>query len=263
MKAFKINSIFLTIALLSSLSCSKESSDSDSDDKAPGQASSKMVGTWERNDGQAKAYIKLEGSVATTCTDNTITVGTYDPSVPSATFIVGGVKYIFPLSMQGETLIVKVPSQGNANHVPTEYIKSTKWPCGGGGTGGTTTTPAPKTGMFRVKVYYEGTGSCKAATFDQTLKFTTYCGDGKHYTSTWGGIWVTGQDAGGKYRVCLFGGESEKKALCAANYNLYNRFYKLEWTLFPTKSGLPSSCTTGGVVSIDTQDQVKDVILKN
>lgn len=141
MKKFEILSVFVLAVLFS---CTKSSMDDFEiiKEKIGGNStttgSSKMLGTWERNDGQASTYLKLEGAVATTCNSGTETIGTFNSSVPSATFTVSGVTYVFPLIMQSENvLIVQVPDQSNnANHVDTEYIRSDLWPCSGGGGGG-------------------------------------------------------------------------------------------------------------------------------
>lgn len=99
-----------------------------------GSNSSKMIGTWARNDGQNSTYVKIEGTVAITCNNGTATTGTFNASAPSMTYFVDGQTYVFPLAMSGDRLIVKVPSQGTVNHIDTEYIRSTTWPCGGSST---------------------------------------------------------------------------------------------------------------------------------
>jgi len=104
-----------------------------------GTSASKLYGIWERNDNQATTYLKLEGTVAATCNSGTETVGTFNSSAPfSATFVVSGATYVFPMRMEGEKLILSVPDNSvNPNHVETEYIKFTDpWPCSGGGGGG-------------------------------------------------------------------------------------------------------------------------------
>lgn len=141
MKKIEILAVFVLAVLFS---CTKSSMDDFEIIKekiggsSSGTSTDKMLGIWERNDGQAETYLKLEGTVATTCNSGTETVGTFNSSAPSATFVVSGTTYLFPLKMQGDILIVQVPDQGNANHVDTEYIKSTTWPCSGGGGGGST-----------------------------------------------------------------------------------------------------------------------------
>lgn len=142
MKILKYNALILllfTIALLGACEKQTEESETDESDYDSGSADTgKMPGTWVRNDGQAIAYIRFEGSTATTCVNGVMTAGTFSVSASTATFVVGGQTIVFPLQMSGTKLIVKVPAQGNANHVPTEYIKSTNWPCGatGGGNNG-------------------------------------------------------------------------------------------------------------------------------
>lgn len=143
MKKIEILAVFVLAVLFS---CTKSSMDDFEiiKDKiggsSNGTSADKMLGIWERNDNQAITFLKLEGTVATTCNSGTETVGTFNSSVPNATFVVSGATYIFPIRMEGEKLILSVPDNStNPNHVDTEYIKSTTWPCSGGGGGGGST----------------------------------------------------------------------------------------------------------------------------
>lgn len=231
---------------------------------------SSMIGIWARNDGQASTYLKLEGNTATTCNNNTITVGIFNTtSSPNATFDVGGVTYVFPLHMQGDNLIVNVPSQGNANHVPTEYIRSTSWPCGSGGgqgSGGAGGTPAPKTGHFGVKVYIP-TGGCATSGsptttggyYNGTLTMYYYhTGTGVYSSSTVAlpGSGTSGQtDSQGLYYYSLYdydgpiyqGGQQKR--------------YKVEWNFYPNRTSYASSCVKTGVSTIDFDGQTKNVVV--
>ncbi|MES2138801.1 MAG: hypothetical protein V4511_03780 [Bacteroidota bacterium] len=144
MKKIEILAVFVLAVLFS---CRKSSMDDFEiiKDKIGGSSSgtsaSKMLGIWERDDNQATTFLKIEGTVATTCNSGTETVGTFNSSVPSATFVVSGTTYEFKMEMQGEILILGVPTNStNPNHVPTEYKKYTDpWPCSGGGGGGGST----------------------------------------------------------------------------------------------------------------------------
>ena len=98
----------------------------------PQSTSSAMLGIWERADGQATTYLKIEETVATTCNNETETVGTFDSSVPSVTFVVNGTTHEFKMRMEQGLLILDVPpTSTNPNHVETEYHKYDTWPCGG------------------------------------------------------------------------------------------------------------------------------------
>lgn len=131
MKKIKfIPTLLCLFSILLITSCEKE----DSSPTTKPAVTGSMQGTWARNDGQASTYLKIDGTVAITCNNGTATTGTFNSSVPSITFIVSGSTYVFPMSMQGDKLILGVPKNStNPNHVPTEYIKSSTWPCGGSG----------------------------------------------------------------------------------------------------------------------------------
>jgi hypothetical protein len=138
MKTFKIKTIILSLtSILFLASCEQDSVDEDTNDSSGTVSSaSQMQGTWSRDDGQLSTFVKIDGSTAITCNNGNATNGTFNASQLSMTYIVSGETYVFPMRMQGAKLIVQVPAQGNANHVDTPYIRSTTWPCGGGGTGG-------------------------------------------------------------------------------------------------------------------------------
>lgn len=146
MKTFKTTAhIICLFCIFFTTSCEKERV---ADTTEPTDSSSNlMLGTWVRNDGQLTTFVKISETTAITCNNGTATNGTFNSSQLSMTYVVGGVTYVFPMRMQGDVLIVMVPTQGTANHVDTPYIRSTTWPCGGtgGGTGGGTSTG---NGMF-------------------------------------------------------------------------------------------------------------------
>ena len=133
LKKIALLTIFCLAMSTMFVNCEEEEVDTPDNNQNTPTATDGMMGTWSRNDGQATTFLKLNGGTATSCNNGTETLGTFNSSVPSATFVISGTTIVFPLRMLGNKLIVQVPSQGNANHVDTEYIRSTNWPCGGGG----------------------------------------------------------------------------------------------------------------------------------
>jgi hypothetical protein len=90
---------------------------------------SKYEGIWKRNDGVA-SYLKLAGTSAKVCSGGSVTNGTFDSSVPSATFTVSGQTHVFTFSITNGLLYMDVPATStNPNHVVTEYVKTTAGPC--------------------------------------------------------------------------------------------------------------------------------------
>jgi len=134
MKKIKfIPTLLCLFSILLITSCEKEDL-SPTNGSSTTSGSSQMQGTWARNDGQASTYLKIDGTVAITCNNGTATTGTFNSAVPSVTFVVSGSTYVFKMSMQDDKLILGVPNNStNPNHVPTEYIKSSTWPCGSSG----------------------------------------------------------------------------------------------------------------------------------
>lgn len=202
LRLFAIFSLLCTVLL--AVACQKESDgdfDEDDDDDTEettggsSNTSGGMTGTWARNDGLGTAYLRLSGTTATTCTSGTLTVGTYNASASTMTFIISGETIIFPLSMKNGSLIVGRPAQANANQQPTPYISTTTWPCatstgggsaGGGSTGGGgTTTPAK--GTVIVWTNKPATGWEQGTTV-MNVSVSTVAGGGSsiyagHYTS--------------------------------------------------------------------------------
>jgi hypothetical protein len=220
---------------------------------------SKIIGIWVRNDGST--YLKIEGSVATTCNSGTETVGSFNSAVPSMTFVVGGVTYVFKMRMQGDNLIVIVPPQStNPNHVDTEYVKSTTWPCSGGGDTGGTGTP-PKTGFFSVKVY-SPVGSCATSVgggyYGTLIGYYYHTGTKKYHSSILAGpgSGTTGQnDSQGHYYYSLY------NHVDPITQGGQNKLYKIEWNFYPNKSNNSSSCVRSGSATIDSEGQTKKVVI--
>lgn len=93
-------------------------------------------GNWRRGDG-LEAYINFNGSTAKTCVNGTVTTGTFNASEPSMTFTIQGEVIKFPLSFDGDTMLMGVPDQAINTNNATYYYRSDSFPCGGGGGGGT------------------------------------------------------------------------------------------------------------------------------
>ncbi|MBC7411174.1 MAG: hypothetical protein H7331_01805 [Bacteroidia bacterium] len=105
------------------------SSSSGSGSSSSVSGSSQYDGIWKRNDGVA-SYLKLGGTSAKVCSGGSVTDGTFNASVPSATFTVSGQTHVFTFSIRNGLLIMDVPpTSTNPNHVETEYVKTTVWPC--------------------------------------------------------------------------------------------------------------------------------------
>lgn len=145
MKNLRLLILAITL-LIGFASCDEKDENKPSETETPNGNTSSVFGTWARNDGQASAYLKIEGTAATTCSYGKVTNGSFNAGEPSVSFNVGGVTHTFKIIMSGSKLILRVPATStNPNHVDTEYIRSTNWPCGGnsggdGGTGGGGTT---------------------------------------------------------------------------------------------------------------------------
>jgi hypothetical protein len=231
---------------------------------SPTNGSSQMQGTWARNDGQTQTYLKIDGTVAITCNNGTATTGTFNSSVPSVTFIVSGSTYVFPMSMQGDKLILGVPKNStNPNHVPTEYIKSSTWPCGGSGGG---TVVAPATGFFSVKVY-SPTGSCATSGSPTTsggyykgtlTAFYYHTGTKLYHSNTIAnpGSGTSGQtDGQGHFYYSLY------NHVDPINQGGQNKLYKIEWNFYPNRTSYASSCVKRGSSTIDFEGQTKNIVI--
>lgn len=240
MNFFKIIVCLFSILIITS--CEKEET-YNTDSSEPD--SSKMEGTWVRYDGQT--YLKLAGTVAKTCNNGTETIGTYDSSVPSITFVTGGDTYVSELRMQGEKLIVKTPSQGTDTHFDTEYNRSTTWPCS-----------PPVTGYFAIKLYTP-TGSCATSgsetstpgLYKGTLTAYYYYKSTEKYSSS---------NISAPYDIN--GGQTDAQGhYYYGLYDDYESLYKIEWNFYPNRTSYPDNCILTGSSVIDTQGQTKEVVI--
>ncbi len=96
--------------------------------------SSSFEGSWKREN--METYVKFVGSNAITCSGGVETVGSFNSSEPSMTFVIGEEVIKFPLKVNGNTLLVGVPNQALETHNAQIYYKSDAFPCDGGGGGG-------------------------------------------------------------------------------------------------------------------------------
>jgi hypothetical protein len=96
---------------------------------------------WQRNDGQGLAYLSLSGSTAKACVGNKETIGTFNSSKPSMTFIIGNDVLEFPLLFTDGVLYVGAPDQAvNTHNAQTLYVKTNTYACNSSSSGGTSTT---------------------------------------------------------------------------------------------------------------------------
>lgn len=242
-------------ALLFTLSaCEKDIADDDTENgSGPGGSGSGSY--WSRNDGQRTAYISFEGSVARTCVNGAVTVGTYNASEPSMTFVISGNTIKFPLKYSGGKLIVGVPDQAINTNNATEYVKSNDFPCGGGsGSGngsGSGSGSSPRKGTFKIRVY-KPTGDCASSNtwgngsaFNGTLTAEVIGSQGQSTWQTWFGTY----------------GPSNNSTNTYWDYTSSATATKLTWELGPNRSSWPNKCTQKGTASIEFDGQVKQITI--
>ncbi|WP_026703807.1 hypothetical protein [Flavobacterium soli] len=169
--------------------------------------SSSFEGSWKREN--METYVKFVGSNAITCSGGVETVGSFNASEPSMTFVIGEEVIKFPLKVNGNTLLVGVPNQALETHNAQIYYKSDAFPCDGGGGGsgeenimfwigsdlgfGSISVTLEGQGSGSITSYYGSSPDCGAsgcANFTVapgTYSFSASCGD-----YTWdGSITVT------------------------------------------------------------------------
>jgi hypothetical protein len=107
----------------------------DEEDELDSASGGNFDGYWQRGDGLT-AYLDFDGSTVRSCSNGAITVGTFDSSEPSMTFVIGGNVIEFPLQVSSDQLLVGVPDQAINTNNATLYNRSDIFPCGGGGGSG-------------------------------------------------------------------------------------------------------------------------------
>lgn len=132
MKTVKVYFRLLVVLALffSTLSCESD----DGGDYLDHNPSSSFEGSWKREN--METYVKFVGSKAITCVGGTETIGTFNASEPSMTFVIGQETIKFPLKINGNALLVGVPNQAVETHNAQIYYKSSSFPCDGSGGGG-------------------------------------------------------------------------------------------------------------------------------
>ena len=236
--------IFLTAAM-----CPGFTAPDDEESGSPDGGST--TGTyWQRNDG-AQAWLYFQGSVAKACAGGEETIGTYNASAPSMTYVISGNSLTFPLRYEGDALLVGVPDEGVNTNTATWYVRSNTYGCGsgggGGGGGGGDTEPLPIRGTIIVRVY-PPSGACAK---DQP---------GPYWE---GGItgWVFDTDDSYSWRYSsiiwpsnsLFNPYWERR---------FDRAFKLTWNMFPNRqASMPSSCVLEGSAEISYNGETKIVTL--
>lgn len=132
MKTKILNTTRLLALLLSIFVVGCESDDEELfDDGGTGNP----YGYWERGDG-VNSYLEFTNTTAKACTNGTIQTGTFNPSAPSMTFVIGNDVITFPLEFSGDQLLLGVPDQAIDTNNATLYYRSNTFPCDGGGNNG-------------------------------------------------------------------------------------------------------------------------------
>ena len=78
-------------------------------DNIENDPSSSFEGSWKREN--METYVKFVGSNAITCSGGVETVGSFNASEPSMTFVIGEEVIKFPLKINGSALLVGVPNR--------------------------------------------------------------------------------------------------------------------------------------------------------
>jgi hypothetical protein len=134
MKAFKIFYRVLSVLMVMAVVFIAYSCEEEETQDIEHNPSSSFEGKWKRSN--METYVWFSGSTATTCSGGVTTVGSFDASEPSMTFVVGGETIKFPLKINDDALLVGVPDQVVDTHTAQIYYKSDSFPCDGGGNGG-------------------------------------------------------------------------------------------------------------------------------
>lgn len=131
MKKFNYGIIrfFLFLFALTVVSCVEEEPEDFVNDE-----NTNYYGNWKR-DGY-ETWVNFSGTTATTCNNGQQTVGTFNPSEPSMTFVIQGETIKFPLEFNGNTLWMGVPDQAIDTNVAARYSRTNTF-CDGSGGGGT------------------------------------------------------------------------------------------------------------------------------
>ena len=142
-KLFKrITSFLIILSTIISFSSCTEDEDEDNTDDTNTTNSSGLSGTVWQGSEDTTTYLKFTSSSVIKCFNGKeVATGTFDSK--AITFIVpaNGEKFIFPLSVYSDYIVVGVPKGFENTHDPETYYPSSKYPCdgnssGGGGSGG-------------------------------------------------------------------------------------------------------------------------------
>jgi hypothetical protein len=128
----KLNSTIIKTLLLLFLAIGASCEGEEESPTLQNDETTNYYGSWKRNG--METYVKFEGSTATTCSpDGVQTVGTFNSSAPSMTFVIQGETITFPLDFSGNTLLIGVPDQAIDTNTAQYYSRSDNFPCDGGG----------------------------------------------------------------------------------------------------------------------------------
>jgi hypothetical protein len=126
---FKFFRILLLLFVAIAVSCTEEEPEDFVNNE-----NTDYYGNWKR-DG-VETWVNFSGSTATTCNNGVQTVGTFDSSEPSMTFVIQGETITFPLEFNGDTMWMGVPDQAVDTNVAARYTRTSTFCDGSGGGGG-------------------------------------------------------------------------------------------------------------------------------
>lgn len=205
---------------------------------------------WSRNDGAGTAYLSLSGSTAKACSGGKETIGTFNSSKPSMTFTIGTDVIEFPLLYTNGLLIVGVPNQAVTTNNPTQYVATSNYPCG---TGGTTGVLRPK-GQFKI-IINKPIGNCSSS---NTSLHPLAWKAGTVVSSSFNS---DGIQSGSNRIINQGSGPLFISTATSWTYFSLSGQSKLNWEFFPDASQWPTSCSQVGESFIDFEGQIKTIII--
>ncbi len=173
----------LTACLLAAVMSCSTSSDPSPKTSGSGGTASPGTSYWSRGDGQT-AYLSLAGTVAKSCANGVETIGTFNGSEPSMTFVISGNTIKFPLQFTStNTLLLGVPAQAINTNNATIYNKVSSYSCSasgsGSGSGGSGTGSGGGTGSVMFwNSSDQGCGAITVTIGSQTGTISSYYSSG-------------------------------------------------------------------------------------
>jgi hypothetical protein len=203
---------------------------------------------WQRNDGSL-AWLSLGSGVAKACANGQETIGTYNGSAPSMTFVIGSDTLVFPLRFDGtDTLLVGVPQQGVDTNTATYYVRTSTYPCTAGTVGSAgSDSGTPAVGTFNIRIH-NPTGAC-ASTSGYHRAFV-----GSIYKT----VWNNGTSAMGNVFANQNWPTGTTSTTAAWDYTATSTS-KIQWEIYPDASSFPTYCIQRGEATIDSNGQTKSI----